>query len=505
MSGEELTAGSRFHRAQRPASQQQAAQKTRHGTRPDEALNATRPAPHLLHAPALKSDLSRPQPVSPSLKASLRSSGCRTGSLTWPRSPQRPSPNWHTFHKPSLPSSTPEAWALLPRILPSSQTKISGILTSLGPSPSPSFLSCITKTEALPPLEKAIMPEPHPPINRYVDPYPPEYLSSSYPVLPPTHDKYDPGKNMHFLSFATPNLLDEPKTYSPSPTLTHEPQGPYADPPLEQHYRPPYSTPVVMPSMFDDRVDYAQHGWLYRPPQNSQANHHIIPAPQIPVFHEVERSALVQRPRHSHRPTTWLTRFNGPHIPYTHADYPVVMEEARYEEYCPPPRPLPQSSYPPAIESHGGRPAKSVTQDRQRPYTCEICGSKFNRNHDLKRHSRIHLEIKPFPCGWCEKSFSRKDALKRHLMVKACSGSKDVSVEESVRKAEEARRARAALAAAAEYPPNTYFVHQPSAQSNGSDESDQSPATEPLYAFRGSVCSASEDSTCTNDSVTCST
>jgi hypothetical protein len=45
-----------------------------------------------------------------------------------------------------------------------------------------------------------------------------------------------------------------------------------------------------------------------------------------------------------------------------------------------------------------------------------------------------------FPCGWCDKAFSRKDALKRHLMVKACSGSKEVSVEESVRRAEQVRQ-----------------------------------------------------------------
>jgi uncharacterized Zn-finger protein len=41
-----------------------------------------------------------------------------------------------------------------------------------------------------------------------------------------------------------------------------------------------------------------------------------------------------------------------------------------------------------------------------------VCPQSFNRNHDLKRHKRIHLAVKPFPCTNCEKSFSRKDALK---------------------------------------------------------------------------------------------
>ena len=51
-----------------------------------------------------------------------------------------------------------------------------------------------------------------------------------------------------------------------------------------------------------------------------------------------------------------------------------------------------------------------------RPFKCDQCPQSFNRNHDLKRHKRIHLAVKPFPCGHCEKSFSRKDALKVGLL-----------------------------------------------------------------------------------------
>lgn len=47
-----------------------------------------------------------------------------------------------------------------------------------------------------------------------------------------------------------------------------------------------------------------------------------------------------------------------------------------------------------------------------RPFKCDECPQSFNRNHDLKRHKRIHLAVKPFPCTHCDKSFSRKDALK---------------------------------------------------------------------------------------------
>jgi uncharacterized Zn-finger protein len=57
---------------------------------------------------------------------------------------------------------------------------------------------------------------------------------------------------------------------------------------------------------------------------------------------------------------------------------------------------------------------------QERPFKCDQCPQSFNRNHDLKRHKRIHLAVKPFPCDCCEKSFSRKDALKRHRLVKGC-------------------------------------------------------------------------------------
>ncbi|MCJ1369296.1 hypothetical protein MMC20_000506 [Loxospora ochrophaea] len=65
-----------------------------------------------------------------------------------------------------------------------------------------------------------------------------------------------------------------------------------------------------------------------------------------------------------------------------------------------------------------GGPQQPVQNDR--PFKCDQCPQSFNRNHDLKRHKRIHLAVKPFPCGHCEKSFSRKDALKRHILVKGC-------------------------------------------------------------------------------------
>jgi hypothetical protein len=62
------------------------------------------------------------------------------------------------------------------------------------------------------------------------------------------------------------------------------------------------------------------------------------------------------------------------------------------------------------VHHPGGPPPQS-----ERPFKCTECQQAFNRNHDLKRHQRIHLEIKPYACEDCGKRFSRKDALKVSL------------------------------------------------------------------------------------------
>jgi len=61
---------------------------------------------------------------------------------------------------------------------------------------------------------------------------------------------------------------------------------------------------------------------------------------------------------------------------------------------------------------YGHTPAPLNAPNSERPFKCDQCPQSFNRNHDLKRHQRIHLAVKPFPCSECDKSFSRKDALK---------------------------------------------------------------------------------------------
>lgn len=107
----------------------------------------------------------------------------------------------------------------------------------------------------------------------------------------------------------------------------------------------------------------------------------------------------------------------------------------------------PQLAY---AQARAHSPQQAQAQDR--PFKCDECPQSFNRNHDLKRHKRIHLAVKPFPCAHCDKSFSRKDALKvsqilvtisdlvltifqRHILVKGCgkAGESDPNLADGVK------------------------------------------------------------------------
>ena len=54
------------------------------------------------------------------------------------------------------------------------------------------------------------------------------------------------------------------------------------------------------------------------------------------------------------------------------------------------------------------------THPTARPYQCPRCPASFARNHDLKRHTKLHGS-KAYQCSGCDKIFSRRDAIKRHM------------------------------------------------------------------------------------------
>jgi hypothetical protein len=57
--------------------------------------------------------------------------------------------------------------------------------------------------------------------------------------------------------------------------------------------------------------------------------------------------------------------------------------------------------------------AHQRSHSSHRPYSCTICPASFARNHDLKRHIKLH-DKKAWRCEGCQKIFSRRDAIKRH-------------------------------------------------------------------------------------------
>lgn len=85
-------------------------------------------------------------------------------------------------------------------------------------------------------------------------------------------------------------------------------------------------------------------------------------------------------------------------------------------------KPKPSSTSTPTV-SKKNRQEKEGKETKCFP--CNICCSTFIRNHDLKRHIRIHLGIRPYKCDTCPKSFTRMDALNRHRNIRGCKGTRE--------------------------------------------------------------------------------
>ncbi|KDQ22235.1 hypothetical protein PLEOSDRAFT_1079678 [Pleurotus ostreatus PC15] len=71
-----------------------------------------------------------------------------------------------------------------------------------------------------------------------------------------------------------------------------------------------------------------------------------------------------------------------------------------------------------------------------RPFRCSHCPASFVRNHDLKRHTKLH-DRKGWKCTGCGKLFSRRDAIKRHKNnTRSKDGSGSICVDAEVEEVE---------------------------------------------------------------------
>ena len=138
----------------------------------------------------------------------------------------------------------------------------------------------------------------------------------------------------------------------------------------------------------------------------------LPPASHYPQIHPQYPSAETARPptnpleppppatTASHPPTHRPLPLMPPHLPYGQPS--VLPSVPPLPSTTGPYRDLPPTEYAMARE----------TLPLHRPFKCDICSQCFSRNHDLKRHRRVHVAAKPFQCPRCDKFFSRKDALK---------------------------------------------------------------------------------------------
>lgn len=188
----------------------------------------------------------------------------------------------------------------------------------------------------------------------------------------------------------------------------------------------------------------AQEGGSYRPPPTPNNCYPPTSTPQQSSFPQYQSTVTQQSPITS--PTT----SSGP-MPRGHASIPPMapplqfsggrshhMPPLSYASYGQIPGPVLSNMHHPGApltmvggmqgvgygHHHPGLPhhphniylhhpsGPAHQSDRDRPFKCNECQHAFNRNHDLKRHKRIHMAVKPFPCVDCDKRFSRKDALK---------------------------------------------------------------------------------------------
>jgi uncharacterized Zn-finger protein len=211
----------------------------------------------------------------------------------------------------------------------------------------------------------------HTPVSSSAPQQSPALAQESFrPPQPPTPTYYNHGQ-------ATPQHSNFPYSTGPSPTLSQQ-QSPISAGGSIARMSPAVSQ-GPMPSIPSNQAQSQYPYGHTRPPAQYTPG-------QAPVFSNVQNPSSGLQLVGVH--PGMMPGFNSGHA----ASMPHFMSHSQHQQ-----------------------PAAN-----DRPFKCDQCPQSFNRNHDLKRHKRIHLAVKPFPCNHCDKSFSRKDALKRHILVKGC-------------------------------------------------------------------------------------
>uniref|UniRef100_A0A915EE58 C2H2-type domain-containing protein n=1 Tax=Ditylenchus dipsaci TaxID=166011 RepID=A0A915EE58_9BILA len=60
---------------------------------------------------------------------------------------------------------------------------------------------------------------------------------------------------------------------------------------------------------------------------------------------------------------------------------------------------------------------RSLSNDRKRPYPCNLCSSKFGSKMELEEHQNSHTGMKPFQCDICQSRFNRRSTLWNHKRI----------------------------------------------------------------------------------------
>jgi hypothetical protein len=295
------------------------------------------------------------------------------GGYTWPPPAQGNVP--YGFHSGSTPQFIPPRGGIF------SPSSLNGVARNTNSSPS--------ATEGLPP----------PPYDINLPPFPAS-MSMSAPAAPPTTSHQQISNAM--MGGHTPVSA---ASTQPSPVHTQEGFHGQRPPPTPTYYNgsQPSSTPQQQHFPYSSgpsptlQSPMSAGGPMSRmSPQSAQGSVPSLPsAPQ-------QSPQSYQRPFGNYPlPGPVLSNMNNPNGQLTLVGgMPMGMGQGFNSGHA--------ASMPHVYGAHPQQPAPP----NDRPFKCDQCPQSFNRNHDLKRHKRIHLAVKPFPCGHCDKSFSRKDALK---------------------------------------------------------------------------------------------